>query len=102
MAAACFIAYWGFECLQHMAGQSTIIDIALGLALHVLAKVEVAIAITLAGLATVWALAERALRRRKTDYMQGRIRELEQRLDPNRSTSGLTSRGKTNPRDIRS
>jgi hypothetical protein len=100
-AAVCIVAYFAFEAVQKLAGQNTVVDVALSLALNVLAKLEIVIAVALTGATTAWALIERALRRRKVDHMQGRIRELETRLDPKRSTSGLTPKGKTNPRDIR-
>ncbi len=48
----------------------------------------------------VWGLGERALRQMKTAELQGRIRKLEMRIDPQRSTSGLTRRGTTNPDDL--
>ena len=47
----------------------------------------------------VWALRERALRRRKTTQMQQHIRDLETRLDPGRTGSGLLLDGRTNPKD---
>ncbi len=45
--------------------------------------------------AILFGLLQAKLRRRKTAYLQGRIRELEQRLDSNRSSSGLTPTGDT-------
>lgn len=47
----------------------------------------------------VWALRERALRRRKTAQMQNHAREIETRLDPDRTGSGLLPDGRTNPKD---
>lgn len=47
----------------------------------------------------VWALKERALRRRETTQMQKHVRELEIRLDPDRTGSGLPPDGRTNPKD---
>jgi hypothetical protein len=49
----------------------------------------------IAFLALVYAAAQRKLRLHKTEEMQGHIRELETRLDPNRTSSGLTSTGQT-------
>ena len=46
-----------------------------------------------------WAVCERALRRRMVSKMESRIKELELSIDPNRTTSGLTIHGKTNPND---
>ena len=47
----------------------------------------------------VWALVERTLRRRKTAQMQKHVRDLETRLDPDRTGSGLPPDGRTNPKD---
>lgn len=48
---------------------------------------------------TAWAMLERYLRKKTVESMQGRIKQLELRLDPGRSTSTLTNQGDTNPRD---
>lgn len=50
-------------------------------------------------IAVCYGLAEQRLRKRKTEYLQGRIRELEQRIDPKRTGSGLLTTGETNPKD---
>lgn len=42
-----------------------------------------------------WALLERRLRRKTISRMGGRIAELEQTIDPERSSSGLTHDGQT-------
>jgi hypothetical protein len=56
-------------------------------------------AVALGGGGCAWAAVERALRHRKVEALQGRIRELETAIDPNRSSSGLTPKGKANPKD---
>lgn len=48
----------------------------------------------------IWCLFERALRYRKTKMMQSHIKALEAKFDSERTTSGLTPTGKTNPKDI--
>lgn len=53
----------------------------------------------LAVVSMLYGLFERELRRRKTKYLQDRIIKLEERLDPNRESSGLTPRGETRPED---
>jgi len=97
---ACWVVgiYAAGAVIQPLAGQNT----ALSLGISILADAKLTIAITLAGGAATWALVERHLRHKKTEYLQNRVKELELRLDPARSTSGLTTRGKTNPRDKRS
>ena len=83
--------------IQPLAGQET----AVSLAISLLADLKFVVTITLAGAAAAWAVVERMLRYRKTEYLQNRIRDLEMELDPSRSSSGLTPKGKTNPRDRR-
>ncbi|MBA1446612.1 MAG: hypothetical protein M3H12_07775 [Chromatiales bacterium] len=56
-------------------------------------------AITFVALAA-WAMLERRLRRKKTAALQGRVTELEFRIDPNRTGSELTNTGETNPDDL--
>jgi hypothetical protein len=95
--AACF----GFWCLylaiDSVAGKTT----AFTVGMSVLWDFRLVFAFSLAGATTAWAIAERKLRQRKVESMQGRIRELETTIDPRRTTSGLTSAGRTNPRDLR-
>lgn len=85
----------GGYALRPFAGQVTILSVFFSF----LADIKFVAAITLAGGAGVWAVAERILRRRKTEQLQGRIIDLEKRLDPNRTSSELTPQGTTNPKD---
>lgn len=94
-----FIAYFGFHALQAMAGQNTSISIALSLIFTAVSKLEYVFAFGLMVLLAGWALAERLLRYRKVKYLQGRIKNLEIGIDPERSSSNLTIEGKTNPQD---
>src|SRR5438128_2329756 len=93
VAGAVYAVYLGHGALEVLAGETT----KLALELSVLADVKFTLTFALAGAATTWAVAERIIRHRKVEQMQGRIKELETRLDPNRSSSGLTPKGKTNP-----
>lgn len=81
--------------LDTLAGETT----RLAFELSVLADVKFAVSVALAGSAAVWAIAERMLRHRKVESLQDRIKELERRLDPGRTSSQLTPKGKTNPYD---
>jgi hypothetical protein len=81
--------------IEAITGETT----RLALELSILADIKFAATLTLAGATTTWAIVERVLRYRKVEQMSGRIKELETRLDPNRTSSGLTPKGKTNPRD---
>jgi hypothetical protein len=94
-------AYFGFGAVKELAGQSTDVSLALSFVISALFEVKFVIAIALSGAACAWAAAERMLRHRKVEKLQGRIRELETAIDPDRSTSGLTTKGQTNPLDKR-
>ena len=48
---------------------------------------------------SLYALAQRKLRLRVTFSLQSRIKELELRIDPQRTSSGLLPTGETNPVD---
>jgi hypothetical protein len=78
-----------------MVGKETVF----ALKLSFLADIKFAVAVTLAGVAAAWAGLERWLRHRKVESIQDRIRELELTIDPHRTSSGLTPKGKTNPKD---
>jgi hypothetical protein len=94
-------AYFGFGAIGQFAGESTDVNFALSLVISALFELKFVIAIALTGMACAWAAAERVLRHRKVEKLQGRIRELETAIDPERSTSGLTTKGQTNPIDKR-
>lgn len=49
----------------------------------------------------VYARRQKTLRRNVIERQYGRIQQLETKIDPARSTSGLTARGETNPEDLR-
>ncbi len=53
----------------------------------------------LAVVAILYGLAERSERRRKTEEMAERIRQLESLIDPKRTSSELLPDGRTNPMD---
>lgn len=93
------VAYFLFRSIEAIAGQATSLSIIISLILNAFFELKFAFAVTLAGGCAVWAIAERMLRHRKVANLSGRIKELEQSIDPNRTSSGLTKHGKTNPRD---
>lgn len=97
VAGAVGAAYLLRNALQPFAGETTVVSVAL----NVLADVKFALTLSLAGGAAIWASFERLAKQRKTKYLQDRIIELETIIDPNRSSSGLTRSGGTNPRDRR-
>ncbi|MEE9441967.1 MAG: hypothetical protein V3V99_04800 [candidate division Zixibacteria bacterium] len=64
---------------------------------HVLSKIgiEKIIYWVLLLLAGSYGVLQQRLRYRKTKYLQGRIKDLEIQIDPNRTSSGLTETGQT-------
>lgn len=64
--------------------------------------IKVTLHLTFLGVGTlgiVYGKRQSILRKNTIERLQSRIQELEKRIDENRSSSGLTSRGDTNPRD---
>lgn len=103
---------WGFGFLivrevyrivAALAGESTFADI--GIEIDVLGAtlgqtpVSHGIAFLLAVVGLMYGLRQAKLRRDTVERLQGRIRELERGLDPNRTSSGITPRGTTQPED---
>lgn len=93
----CLMVYFVSQAAITMAGQTTSVVVRAGLSLF--ADLHFVLSFALAGAAGMWAIFERTQRHEVTERLHRRIKELEQALDPNRSSSNLTSRGKTNPRD---
>lgn len=89
-----FAAFCGWKAIESLAGLNT------NVVLSLLADLKFSLTIALAGSAAAWAVVERILRQRKVVEMQNRIIILEKRVDPNRSTSGLSKKGRTNLSDI--
>lgn len=89
--------YFMYRTAAVLAGKLTSADIALKLLGSLTINQSVAYTLGVGGI--LYGLAERGFRRRKTEYFQGRIRELEEQLDPKRTSSRLTTRGTTNPLD---
>ncbi len=92
-----FAIYLAPPLLAPFAGKDTL----LGLNVAVFGDFKFAVSVALTGAAAVWASVERILRHRKVEYLQARIRQLEEERDPNRTSSKLTTKGKTNPADRR-
>jgi len=90
---AALIVYLSNEMLSAFAGRTT------ELMVSILAKSEVSISLALAGGCAVWAILERMVRKRAIERLTERTQKLEKAIDPKRSSSGLTTRGNTHPRD---
>lgn len=94
-AGAVFAVCYGREIIIALAGRETY----LGLKVAFLGDIKVEIAFVLTGFASLWVAGERILRHRKVEALQGRIKQLETQIDQKRTSSGLTPKGITNPRD---
>jgi hypothetical protein len=95
MLAIVAVFYLLNEMIVSLAGRDTFVALKMAF----LADFKVALSVVLTGVAALWAIVERWLRYRKVEYLQGRIKDLEHAIDPNRTTSGLTPAGKTHPKD---
>ena len=89
--------YYAYSSIAALAGQATSVQV--NAALTVLADMRFAIALTLAGGAGIWAAVERKIRQNAVERLHERIKSLETAHDPARSSSQLTSKGRTNPKD---
>jgi len=91
------IFYWISSAIQALAGKYTFADIGV----KFLAQLSISQSISYATGAggVLYGMRERKLRRDKTEYLANRNRELEERLDPKRSSSRLTGRGTTRKED---
>lgn len=90
-------AYYAYEAIAVLAGRKT--DASLLFGFFTSTEHDHGLLWLVVFFAVVYGLAERRLRMRKTEYFQARIRELETRIDPNRSGSGLLPTGETHPED---
>ncbi len=102
------IVPWGsvvviFVCMYLMvsklAGQMTMAQIGVSFLGEM--RLPSAVAYVFGGTAFAYGANERRLRHKKTSGMASYMQELEQRLDPNRTSSNLTARGTTRPEDDR-
>lgn len=91
------IAYFAEQVLISFAGKTTHATVALSL----LAEFDKFrfIPWVVAALCLIYATRERKERLRKTEKLSSRIRDLETRLNPSRSSSNLAPTGETHERD---
>lgn len=96
-AAGCVVAYFIWRSVESLAGSETtlLVRASLNLLTSVSFAVPTALAVAFGG----WGIGERKLRQRTVRQLQQHITKLETQIDPNRTSSGLTTEGKTHPRD---
>ena len=92
------IVYFGIYRTAHeLAGRETFATLGISLLADV--KQDEIRAYVAAIVGWIFGVNALRLRRNTTERLTIRIQELEQRIDPNRTTSGLTPRGQTPPED---
>lgn len=92
-------AFFSYKAVGEVSGQTTTIYVVVNLILNALVDLKLVFTITLAGACAAWAVAERILRHRAVGHLAERNAELELRLDPNRTGSGLPVDGKAHRRN---
>lgn len=97
MAVLLYAIRKGSESLVSFAGKTSIASLALKLATEL--NSTVSISVTVAGLTSFLCWNEFRRHRRTRERLTSRITELELRIDPNRSSSSLTSQGMTQEED---
>lgn len=93
------LAYFGYRSVDTLAGRTTLASIGVGI--NVLGKVYISEAVAwLFGVTGIgYGLRQRALRHNVIARLSPAVREREQALDPKRTSSQLTERGRTKPQD---
>ncbi len=88
----------GLERIAHeLAGKQTEANIFFKILANI--RVSVALAWTAAAGGVGWGITERRLRKRAVRRLSERVRELEERLNPDRQSSNIDSGGGTNKED---
>lgn len=95
VATVSVVALAIYKCVDALAGQQT--NALIEASLEYGNTNYFLLAITL--LSSLWAFAERKARERSTKELSRRNRELEAKIDPDRTSSNLLENGKTNPGD---
>ena len=93
VACFCFL----YLIVDSLAGKTTATDIALKAITDL--KLDRGVLYLLTGGSIFWARRERKLRKKNTKHIAAHIKELEDRIDPNRTSSNLTETGDTHPED---
>ena len=91
------ISYFILQALEALAGKTTITNIFL--AYITAEESDYGLPWLLTVSFAVWAYLERRLRKRKTEHFHSHNKEIETKIHPDRTSSGLLNSGDTNPRD---
>jgi hypothetical protein len=99
--AACFIVWRLGLAVEYLAGKATLADF--GFFLYADLKANTVFSHIIMGILGLggasYGLRERAQKRKEIKRLGNRVVEVEKRLDPNRSSSGLTIDGRSRPED---
>lgn len=91
-----FLAYMAYLTVDSLAGKTTIANVFIQ---YFAGKGNYGLPWILALFLFIWATLEKRFRKNKTIYFQARIKELETRIDPKRSSSDLSPNSDTKPED---
>lgn len=83
--------------IDALAGKTTAADIVLKAITDL--KLDERVLYLLTGGTTFWAIRERKLRKKTIRHIAAQKKELEEHIDPNRTSSNLTETGDTHPED---
>ena len=93
------ISYFVFRTVEALSGTTTFADIGLEVRAFANIKISQLAAWFFALCGVGYGLGQRRLRKDTIERLQSRIQRLETEIDPDRSTSSLTTRGETRPED---
>ncbi len=96
-AALVACVFFVYKCVVALSGKETFAS--LGMSIFGNVKVSDGILYVLTGGSILYGLGERGLRRKTIRRLTPRSIELEKRLNPARTSSGLTKKGTTQPED---
>lgn len=91
------IAFLGYSSIRVLAGKTTLAEIAVRFITNIRVSAGISYAVGGGGVAYGW--LQKRLRGNGIKKMAAHIKELEEQIDPGRSSSGLTERGETRPED---
>ncbi len=91
------IAYFAYRSIDALAGKETTANVMVNFLASI--KANQWAAWIAGGGGTIYGLRQRSLRRKTIARLQKRNTDLESKIDPNRTSSGLTERGETDPKD---
>lgn len=91
------LGYIFYSCIAELAGKTTLAYFFINLFANI--TVQAALAVSVSGVSIAYGLWQRRLKKKTTELLHVRIKELESGIDVNRTSSGLTKQGETNPQD---